>query len=449
MVSVKNPNVIFVFSDQHRAQSCGYTGDPNVKTPNMDRLAQEGINLTNAISTMPVCCPYRASLITGQYAHQHGIFLNDVCLSDRATSIAQAFGSAGYDTAYIGKWHLDGHGRSAYIPPERRQGFDYWSVLECTHDYNHSQFYHGNDETPRIWDGYDAIAQTDEAIRLIENRNNNKPLLLMLSWGSPHNPYETAPEEYQAMYRDTEIVLRENVPFEHQRITRKELAGYYAHITALDDCLGRLMAALKSEGMEDDTIFVYTSDHGDMLHSQGVQRKQSPWDESIKVPFLLRYPNGLGRQARMVDVPFGTPDIMPTLLDLCGIDIPKTVSGESVLSALNGEVSGERCALIQSIQPFAEWHKFIGGREYRGIRTRRYTYVRDLYRPWLLYDNQEDPYQIRNLLEEAGHEELRARLDKMLDHKLESVNDQFLSGKEYVRHWGYQVDITDTVVYTI
>jgi len=199
---MKRPYVIYVFSDQHRAQACGYAGDPNVQTPHMDALARESLRFTNAVSTAPVCCPARASLITGQYAHQHDVFLNDLCLSNNAVSIAQAFGGAGYDTAYIGKWHLDGHGRNAYIPSERRQGFAYWSAMECTHDYQHSEYYHGDDKTRRLWQGYDASAQTDEAIRLFQTRDAGKPLFLMLSWGPPHNPYETAPDAYRAMYRD-------------------------------------------------------------------------------------------------------------------------------------------------------------------------------------------------------------------------------------------------------
>ena len=132
---MKRPNVIFVFSDQHRAQALGYAGDPNVKTPAMDRLAEEGICFTLAVSGMPVCCPYRATFMTGQYPHHHGVFLNDLCLTTEAKCIGQAFLEAGYDTAYIGKWHLNGHGRQNPVPAEQRMGFLYWKVQECTHDY--------------------------------------------------------------------------------------------------------------------------------------------------------------------------------------------------------------------------------------------------------------------------------------------------------------------------
>jgi arylsulfatase A-like enzyme len=146
-LSRKNkPNVVFVFADQWRAQATGYNGDPNLQgmTPVLDKMEKESINLVNAVSTCPVCTPYRASLITGQYPLTNGLFLNDLCLNPKAVSMAKIFTEAGYDTGYIGKWNLDGHGRSAYIPKERRQGFEYWKVLECTHNYNRS-FYYDND----------------------------------------------------------------------------------------------------------------------------------------------------------------------------------------------------------------------------------------------------------------------------------------------------------------
>src|SRR5579871_4304912 len=136
-VSAK-PNILVVIADQWRAQAFGYAGDPNVKTPNFDRLASESVNFANCTSAVPVCSPFRASLLTGQRPLTHGIFINDTPLNPHATTIGKVLKAAGYDTGFVGKWHVDGHGRSAFIPRERRQGFDYWKVLECTHGYNHS-----------------------------------------------------------------------------------------------------------------------------------------------------------------------------------------------------------------------------------------------------------------------------------------------------------------------
>ncbi len=145
------PNVVLVFSDQHRMQAAGYSGDTNVNTPNMNRLKSTGVNFPYAISNCPVCCPNRASLLTGQYPLTHKVIYNDVHLSESSISFANTFKESGYDTAYIGKWHLNGKGRSSYIPPEERMGFDYWRVLECTHSYNRSQYY-GIDNNIETWE---------------------------------------------------------------------------------------------------------------------------------------------------------------------------------------------------------------------------------------------------------------------------------------------------------
>jgi phosphoglycerol transferase MdoB-like AlkP superfamily enzyme len=151
----RKPNLVFLLADQWRSQAVGYAGNPDVITPNLDRLAEESINFSNAVSGCPVCCPYRASLMTGRYPLTHGVFLNDVRLNNDVVSIAQAYNKAGYDTAYIGKWHLDGDQRSAYIPRERRQGFKFWKALGCTHDYNNS-FYYGDEDVKLKWEGYDG-----------------------------------------------------------------------------------------------------------------------------------------------------------------------------------------------------------------------------------------------------------------------------------------------------
>ena len=447
--AAKKPNVVFVLADQWRAQACGYTGDPNLqgKTPVLDRLAAESVNFTHAVSCCPVCTPYRASLITGQYPLTTGLFINDVSLGTRATSIAQAYAQSGYDTAYIGKWHLDGHGRSAYIPPERRQGFGYWKVLECTHAYNRSPYYAGNDETKRLWEGYDVIAQTKDAQAYItEQAKKEKPFLLILSWGPPHNPYETAPEPYKALFDAGKIVLRTNVTVDESG-ARKDLAGYYAHIAAMDNCLGALLKTLDDTGLREDTIFVFTSDHGDMLGSHGQSRKQKPWDESIRVPLLVRYP-AAQKRGRKLDIPVNTPDLMPTLLGLSNVPIPKSAQGDDFSAIIRGAAApDDNPVLIECPSPFGEWVRARGGREYRGVRTQRYTFVRDLNGPWLLYDNETDPYQLDNLVDKPEHAALQARLDVALQKLLTKTNDDFQPGQTYIAKWGYTVDATGTAPY--
>ncbi len=456
--NLKKPNVVFVFGDQWRGQAVGYGGNPNVRTPNIDSLANESLNLTDATSACPVCSPYRGSLLTGMRPLNHGVFVNDVPLTGQRTSIAYEFARAGYNTAYIGKWHVDGHGRSSYIPPERRQGFAYWKTLECTHTYEESYYYAGDSKEKRLWDGYDAYAQTKDAIRYIESYDDDKPFFMVLSWGPPHAPYDLVPFETRRMYDPDKIRLRENVPESMHHPARELLAGYYAHCTALDNCVGALTKTIDDKGIANNTIFVFTSDHGDMLGSQGMWKKQVPFEESIRVPFLLRYPERLGRERRDVEGVFiDAPDVMPTLLSLAGISPPDDIDGFDLAPVLTDSSVGNPAdhSLLACYHAFGQWrrdkdggeHGFTG-REYRGLRTLRYTYVRDLSGPWLLYDNLHDPFQRQNLIAEPAHEGVVSKLESKLQTALDERGDRFRPGLEYIREWGYEVDADGTVPWT-
>ena len=452
----KRPNIVYVFADQWRVQDTGYAGNPQVKTPHLDSLAAQSVSFTHAVAGIPVCCPARACLLTGQHALTHGVFVNDVHLADDAVSMAKLFKSDGYDTAYVGKWHVDGRGRSNYIPPESRQGFDYWKALECTHDYNNSRFYAGDSDQPLNWEGYDAIEQTKDVQAYLRGRSrdgdgkSDTPFLLVLSWGPPHAPYETAPEAYRQMYDPHSIELRPNVPPEMAEEARNWIAGYYAHCTALDDCLGALLQTLEDEGLAENTIFVFTSDHGDMLGSQGEVKKQRPWEESIRVPFLLRWPQRFGWQGREVDALLDTPDILPTLLSLTDIPIPDTVEGRDFSATIEGgEDPSGGAALIYCPHPFGQFLRPDGGREYRGIRTRNHTYARDLNGPWLLYDNEADPYQLDNLVNRASVSSIQAALEAQLQRKLSDRGDEFLPGETYIERWNYPLDRTGTVPFSL
>ncbi|MFW6255917.1 MAG: sulfatase [Candidatus Sumerlaeota bacterium] len=442
----KKPNVIYVFADQWRLESTGFAGNPDVRTPNLDRLAAESVWVTHAVAGCPVCSPYRASLLTGQYPLSHGVFVNDVHLEHRVPSLADAFKDGGYSTAYIGKWHVNGRGRVDYIPPEDRQGFEYWKVLECTHNYNDSWYYAGDCDERLVWKGYDAIAQTDDAIDYIQKYDQNNPFMLVLSWGPPHSPMHTAPEEFRQLYDPEKISVRPNVPESKHERTRKDLAGYYAHCTALDSCIGKLWDAIVENGIEENTIFVFGSDHGDMIGSQGQHDKQQPYDESIRVPFLVHYPDELGREGHDCPALLDAPDIMPTLLGMAGLDIPDSVEGIDFSGMIRGgDDPSDGAALIMCPQPFGQWHRGKGGKEYRGLRTLRYTYVRDLNGPWLLFDNEKDPYQLHKLVDDPASAELLRKMDAWLQKRLDARGDAFRPGMDYIREWGYEVDETQTV----
>ena len=217
---------------------------------------------------------------------------------------------------------------------------------------------------------------------------------------------------------------------------REDLSGYHAHVTALDEQLGRIEAALAAEGVLENTIFVYTSDHGDMLGSQGVNRKQHPWDESILVPFLLRCPGQAGR-GRRISFPLNVVDILPTLLGLAGVPIPATVEGSDLSPAVRGELfTGNEHALTMCIAPFAEY----AGAPWRGVRGERYSYARWLDGRGILYDTAADPDQLRNLYRDDSCRSIRAELEDALQRLLAQRGDRFQPASAYREQYGYTVD---------
>lgn len=440
LARASRPNLVFLLADQLRASATGYDGDPNVRTPNLDRLAAASVNFRNAVSVCPVCTPYRAALMTGRFPTTSGMFLNDLYLPDEERCLAEILRDAGYATAYIGKWHLDGHGRESFIPPERRQGFDYWKAAECDHDYNHSHYYAGDSPEKRFWDGYDAFAQTRDAQQYIrDHARSGRPFALFVSYGIPHFPHHTAPERFKALYPSERIRFLPNVPREMQTdALRREAQGYYAHTSALDECVGEIVRTLAETGLEQDTILVFTSDHGEMLGSHGVPvtTKQVPWDESARVPFLLRYPRAHAT-GRVAATPLTTPDILPTLLRLTGLKVPKTVEGRDLSAVVRrGREPHERAALYMGVAPFARPEL---NREYRAVRTARYTYVRALDGPWLLFDNERDPFQLNNLVGQPHAAALLHRLDKQLQSELRRIRDEFRPAAFYVEKFGYEL----------
>jgi len=450
-VKKEKPNVLILLTDQWRAQATGYAGDPNVVTPNLDSLAARSINFKNAVSGMPVCSPFRASLLTGQRPLTHGVFMNDVQLDTNSVTIAKVLGKAGYETGYIGKWHLDGHGRLQNVAPgQRRQGFEFWKGNECTHNYNNSVYYDNDDPTRKIWEGYDTFKQSDEAVNyLTKQKESENPFFMVVSYGTPHAPYHTAPEEYRNRFNPDEIVLRDNVPDSLKEQAKKDLAGYYAHIVALDDMIGKVMTNLKENGQLENTIIVFTADHGDLLGSHGAYKKQQPYEESARVPMLYYIPEKLKIVVGERDALMNSEDIMPTLLSLCEVPIPDTVEAIDYRPYLEGKEQIGDATLLSCVQPFGQWNKVQhGAREYRAIKTEQYTYAKDLTGAWLLFDNYKDPYQMNNLAGNTAYASLQSDLDERLTKRLKETGDEFLPGMDYIEKWGYPVDDTGTVPYT-
>lgn len=449
---MKRPNIVFLFADQMRADVLGCYGNKTVPTPNLDAMAQNGMVFDNAISTWPVCSPYRAMLLTGLHPMANGTVSNDVGYKDGLPSIAAACREHGYETGYIGKWHLEWN-RDPFVPPDRRMGFDYWAVNNCTHQY--MDHFYCTDTPERIhFKGYDAVVQTDLAVDYIAT-NKDKPFCLFVSWGPPHDPYNKVPQEYKDRIPVENIALRDNVEEreivdwliardtpspsvakrraarraildDNERLKQEQLQGYYAHTAALDDCLGRIRKALRDQNIDKDTILVFASDHGDMLGSHRMALKQMPFEESIRVPFIMEYPGAVPAGQR-TDALLAPIDIMPTLLSMAGVSCPE-VDGKNIAEAARGGQSDQQDAVLIAKMTGGIYgggpYCFNAITPWRGVRTKRYTYVNLIgYGPWLLYDNWEDPCQLHNLVAQPGYEALAGKLEQRMRELMAEAGD--------------------------
>lgn len=423
------PNVVYVFSDEHRWQSMSFTEMPQVKTPNMDRLAAQGFAFTHCISNYPVCTPYRAMLMTGRWPFQDGMIDNEIPLNPNQATLGKVFKAAGYYTGYIGKWHLGG---------TRAEPFGFDDSLIWTGTNNHwKSSYHPAAGPAVVAKGYNATLMTDQALRFIGN-NKQRPFFLMLSLNPPHMNFSDAPEEYKALYPDEKSLPRRPNDTTNAGTRAKaglgglggdrwdEYRGYYAHITAIDRELGRIMKELDELGLGRDTILVYTSDHGSMLGSHGEGGKRQPYAESIRVPFLVRWPEAI-RPGTKSDVLFGTIDIMPSLCGLAGLAIPKTCMGRDFSPTMLGRKGPEPAS--QFIMHISKEHASGGEGHpaplFRGVVTERYTYAVCPDRPWILFDNRQDPYEMHNLIDDPATAQIRKELRAMLAEWLMKAQDPF------------------------
>jgi arylsulfatase A-like enzyme len=414
------PSFLIILPDQLRAQALGCMGNPDIRTPHMDALAKEGLLFRNSFANSPVCCPARAVLLTGRYAHANGMMANDLRLRDSEVTIAEILRDQGYRTGFIGKWHLDGGPRlPGFVPPgPRRQGFDFWAANECSHDHFRPQYFRDTDQ-PIVAKKFEAEVWTDEAIDFLR-RSRSRPFFLVVSMGPPHDPYG-APEEFMKMYDPLTMKMRPNWVVGTPSGGRQENAAYAAAVTAVDDQIGRLSAALREFGLEQDTLLLVTSDHGDMLGSHGRRLKRLPYEESIRVPGIVRYPRSV-QPGRVTDAILTHVDLAPTMLSLAGFPIPSTMQGNNLSAVILGEDHGPASAYFQQFLPYLSDHVKEG---WRAVRTSRYLFARTETAPWLLYDLETDPYQLHNLVDDRSSVRLLAELEAVLSSWMEKTGDSW------------------------
>lgn len=439
----KKPNVIWVFGDQHRAQALGCNGDPNLHTPNIDNLAVSGVNFTQAVSGFPLCCPYRGSLLTGIYPHKC-VPGHQYRLPSGRPTIAHVFNDHGYETAYFGKWHLDGfqesQGRAAYhiVPPERRGGFRHWIGYENNNSQMDCWVHGGEGEQAFHYrlPGYETDELTNLLIGYIRERgkdespDRDRPFFAVLSVQPPHDPY-TAPESAMGRHTPAKVQFRANVPdipVVRQQAGR-ELAGYYAMIENLDWNVGRIRQALADSGLSFDTHLLFFSDHGDMHGSHGQFRKTTPYEESIRVPFIIS-----GGQPRYeqwktgnVKAPINHVDIAPTTLGLCGIEKPDWMEGTDYSSyrlSSRPKENEPESAYLQCVVPTG--HLDSVNKPWRGVVTRDgWKYVCLEGMPWLMFNLNDDPYEQMNLAFNNRYAAERKRLNDLLKDWAGKTDDSF------------------------
>jgi arylsulfatase A-like enzyme len=414
-----HPNVVVFFTDQQRWDTTGAHGNPIGLTPNFDAMARRGTHAFNTFTCQPVCGPARSCLQTGLYATQTTVFRNGLALPTDAKTLAHHFNEAGYRTGYIGKWHLaDGDP----VPAHQQGGYEYWlgsNVLEFTSRPYNTVMYDGAGNAVKL-PGYRVDALTDAAIRYID-AHQDRPFYLFLSFLEPHHQNHiddyVAPDGYRERYTGKWI------PPDLAALggsTHQHIGGYYGLVKRLDEALGRLLDALKSLGLEDDTVVLFTSDHGCHFKTRNSEYKRSCHESSIRVPTALWGPgfDGGGQIRQLVSL----VDLPPTLLDAAGLPVPEEMMGRSILPLLRGGTDGWPEEIFLQIS-----ESQVG----RAVRTQRWKYSvyapegdggrdpsADPYVEEYLYDLQADPHELTNLVGLRSHQEVSAALRERLVRRM-------------------------------
>jgi len=449
------PNLVFMFPDQFRRQAIGFMKEDPVITPRLDEFASRSLVLTDAVSSYPVCSPFRAQLFTGKYPVSNGVTTNcnsgkDVMLKKNQRCLSDILHDRGYSLGYLGKWHLDKphepfvgrrRGRPGgpgggivwdeFVPPERRHGFTFWHAYNCRDQHLNPRYWTtgaGRNE-PTYFNEWSTKHEADVAIEFIRNpqgkyRDPNKPFAVFIAPNPPHTPFDQVPKKYVDMYKGKtykDLLNRPNVDLNNPHPqAKKHVKNYFAAVTGTDEQFGRILDALKQQQLEDNTIVIFAADHGEMMGSQNRMHKGVPYEESIGIPFIIRWPSKI--PARHDNLLLNPPDIMPSLLGLMGLaqSIPDDVEGIDYSEIMLGR-PGKR----PTSAPYLNCAGQRGGN--RGLRTHRYTYainrLKDGKNEVLLFDNKKDPYQLNNIAESSP--EVVRRLTGELNQWLRKTKDSW------------------------
>ena len=406
------PNIIFVLVDQLGAPWLPLHGHPLVATPHLDQFAQGSAVFERAITSSPVCTPYRGCLLSGLYPSQTGVTRNGQAFPSDIKSLADCFNDGGYSTHYIGKWHLSGAPqKNRWVPPQQRAGFQHFTGWESHHvDHNAGLCWRDDPHEAIPMAGHETDALTELAIDELEAlAGPEQPFFLMLSYQAPHPPC-SPPREFADLYADRDLLLESNADpaawFKHEAwkadygIERfRQL--YFGEISQLDAAFGRLLAALEQFGLKDDALIVFTSDHGEMAGAHGLFGKGVMYEESLHVPLIINAPGQT--QGSRIKTPAATIDLMPTLLDYAGYEGMPPGEGQSLRPYMQGQASEPERIVISEFDSFcatnADWKLATAGRTLS---------------PAGLYHIAEDPHEMNNLVDEPACAQVQAELSQAL-----------------------------------
>lgn len=428
-MSSDSPNVIVFLTDQQRWDSCGIHDNPLGLTPNYDRFARGGTHAAHAFTCQPVCTPARSCIQTGLYATQSGCWRNGIALPKDARTIAQEFADAGYRTGYIGKWHLGDDDVIGPVPADRRGGYQDWlaaNVLEMTSDAYDCRVYDNDDEEVKL-PGYRVDALADAAIRYIDDHGDEtQPFFLFVSLLEPH--HQNHRDDYPAPMGTAQQYVGRWIPPDLASLggnAPQSLPGYLGMIKRIDDAFGRILDAVESLSLTDNTVIAYTSDHGCHFRTRNDEYKRSCHESSIRIPMALgggpfRSGGELSQLVSLVDLP-------PTLLAAAGVEVPSAMQGHSILPLLHGQNADWSDDVFVQIS-----ESEIG----RAVRTKRWKYsVRALgadgssaphagrYVEQFLYDLAADPWELTNLVGSVAHREVCDRLRERLLQRMAAAGE--------------------------
>ena len=419
------PNILIIYPDQMRADCMSAAGHPLLKTPGLDRLAREGVRFTQAYTSYPLCCPFRASLFTGKYATSHGMVANHYPIALGQTFLPQVMRENGYATCWVGKWHLNGGRKHDFVPKEYRLGFEHFIGFSRGHAYLSPIYYRDDDPTPYRSDMFEPEMQAGQLCDFIDEAlSEGRPFFAGVGFGPPHIPVEDAPEAYRTLFSPDEVPLSDLVPPHKAEEARAFIAKYWGMVAAVDHQVQRILNHLQHRGALDNTMVILVSDHGDMCFEHGLYGKKTFFRGAMQVPFMIRYPAyGRGRETAHLADPGVC--IMPTILEACGIDLPDGMDGQSLHTLLaQGEDSRLNDFIFYQIPQEAEGPERHPYPE-RGLRTAQWLYVERCGVPVALFNEERDPDERFNMVFNAGCYGLMDRLHQQLDDVMARYHDSW------------------------